>query len=243
MLPVLFRWRGRAVPSYPAMLYLGVVFGLVAGDVAANASGLNGARVYIASLLLLPVALVGARLASVIGNWSEWRRVPGRIWRRSEGGQAMYGGLVAVPASLPLLAVLGVPFWAFWDVATFTMLTGMVFARVGCLLNGCCAGRPTEGRFGVVLPNHEGVRTRRVPTQFLEAGLGAILLAPAAVLLASKAPPGSVFTETLAVYALARLFLQPLREHQGRVAGMPALRAASAALLGLALLSMFPRLV
>src|SRR6266536_1616792 len=241
MLPVLFRWRGRAVPSYPAMLYLGVVFVLVAGDVAANASGMNGARVYIASLLLLPVALVGARLASVIGNWSEWRRVPGRIWRRSEGGQAMYGGLVAVPASLPLLAVLGVPFWAFWDVATFTMLTGMVFARVGCLLNGCCAGRPTEGRFGVVLPNHEGVRTRRVPTQFLEAGLGAILLAPAAVLLASKAPPGSVFTETLAVYALARLFLHPLRESQGRVAGVPALRAASAALLGLAVLSMFPR--
>jgi phosphatidylglycerol---prolipoprotein diacylglyceryl transferase len=243
MRPVLFRWRGRAVPSYPAMLYLGVVFGLVAGDAAANASLLNGARVYTASLLLLPVALVGARLASVVGNWDPYRADRGRIWRRSDGGQAMYGGLVAVPVSLPLLAVLGVPFWAFWDVATFTMLTGMVFARLGCLLNGCCAGRPTEGRFGLVFPNHEGVRTRRVPTQLLEAGLGAILLAPAAVLLASKAPPGSVFTETLAAYALARLFLQPLREHQGRVAGMPALRAASTALLGVALLSIVPRLV
>jgi len=155
----------------------------------------------------------------------------------------MYGGLVAVPASLPLLAVLGVPFWAFWDVATFTMLTGMVFARAGCLLTGCCAGRPTESRLGLVLPNHAGVWTRRVPTQLFEAGLGAALLAPAALLMASNAPAGSAFSGSLAVYAVARLFLQPLREHQGRVAGIPALRAASAALLGLALLSIVPRMV
>jgi hypothetical protein len=31
----------------------------------------------------------------------------------------MYGGLVVVPLSPPLLALLGLPFWAFWDVAMF----------------------------------------------------------------------------------------------------------------------------
>src|SRR2546423_8340716 len=134
MRPVLFHWRGRAVPSYPAMLYLGVVSGLVAGNVAANATGLNGARVYVASLALLPLALVGARLASVVANLGAYRDGPGRIWRRAEGGQAMYGGLITVPASVPLLAVLHLPFWAFWDVGAFTLLTGMIFARVGCLL-------------------------------------------------------------------------------------------------------------
>src|SRR5437867_504509 len=125
MRPVLFRWRRHAIPSYPAMLYLGMVAGLAAGNLAAHALGLNPVRVYLASVLLLPVALVGARLASVIGNPVVFRAEPARIWRRSEGGQAMYGGLIAVPVSIPMLAFLGVPFWAFWDAATFTMLTGM----------------------------------------------------------------------------------------------------------------------
>jgi phosphatidylglycerol:prolipoprotein diacylglycerol transferase len=154
----------------------------------------------------------------------------------------MYGGLVAVPVSVLLLAILHIPFWAFWDVATFTMLTGMIFARVGCLLNGCCGGRPTDSRFGMVLANHDGVRARRVPTQVLEATLAVILLGLAAILAASPAPPGSVFTGSLGLYAVVRLFLQPLREHQSRVAGVPALRAASAVLLALALLSILPRL-
>jgi phosphatidylglycerol---prolipoprotein diacylglyceryl transferase len=243
MRPVLFTWRGRAVPSYPAMLYLGLVLGLAAGNVAAHAGGLDGARVYVASLLLVVPALVGARLASVVMSWSAFREAPGRIWRRSEGGQVMYGGLVAVPLSVPLLAVLRLPFWAFWDVATFTMLTGMVFTRMGCLLTGCCAGRPTESRFGLVLTDRRGVRARRVPTQLLEAGLGAILLVGASVLAAAHAPPGSVFAGSLAGYAVGRLFLEPLREHQSRVAGVSALRAASVALLVIVLSSILPRLV
>src|SRR5439155_2495456 len=102
MRPVLFTWRGHAVPSYPAMLYVGLVLGLVAGNLAANATGLDGARVYAASVALLPLALVGARLVSVLANWGAYRGRTRRVWRRSEGGQAMYGGLVAVPVSVPL---------------------------------------------------------------------------------------------------------------------------------------------
>ena len=242
MRPILFRWRGRPVRSYPAMLYLGLVFGLAVGNVAANAMGLNGARVYVASLILLPGALVGARLAAVLIHWSAYRRDPGRIWRRSDGGQAMYGGLVVVPLSAPLLGLLELPFWPFWDVAMFTMLTGMVFARVGCLLNGCCAGRPTESRLGLVLPDHLGVRVRRIPMQLIEGGFGIALLAGAAALAASSPPPGFVFTGSLAAYATARLFLQRLRADEVRVGGIPALQAASAVLLLLALASMVPRL-
>jgi prolipoprotein diacylglyceryltransferase len=94
-----------------------------------------------------------------------------------------------------------------------------------------------------VLPNHHGVRTRRIPTQLLEGSLGAVLLAGAAVLAALPAPPGSVFTASLAAYTLARLFLQPLRESQrGTVARIPAVRATSAALLAVVVLSFLPQI-
>ncbi len=208
------------------MLYLGIVFGLAVGNAVARSSGLPSGRVYLASVLLLVPALAGARLVSVVGSWSHYRERRHLIWRRSNGGLSMYGGLAAVPVSVPLLAALGVPFWAFWDAATFTILTGMIFGRVGCLLTGCCGGRRV-----------------RVPMQVLEAGLGAVLLPVAAAVAASPAPDGVAFLGALVGYGLGRLALQPLRERQTRFAGMPALVAASAALVVVALSLILVRLV
>jgi phosphatidylglycerol:prolipoprotein diacylglycerol transferase len=234
MRPVLFTWRGWRVWSYPALLYVGVVFGLLVGNVEANLRGLDGTRVYLASLLLLLAALTGARLAYVIGHWQLFREDPRSIWRHSVGGLAMYGGLVAVPLSVPLLAALDVPFWAFWDVAVFTMLTGMVFTRVGCLLNGCCVGRPTESRFGLILRDRAGTAKRRLPSQLLEAGLGATVLGAVAT-IPIDAPPGTAFLAGLAGYALGRILLQGTREEHHRVAGLRSQRAASVAFAAVAI--------
>ena len=219
------------------MLYLGIVAGLAVGDLGAHAERLDPALVYVALLLLLVPALLGARLASVAGNWPAYRADPGLIWRRSDGGQAMYGGLVAVPLSVPLLATLHLPFAAFWDVAAFSMLSGMAFTRVGCLLNGCCAGRPTRSRFGLVLPDPRGVRVRRIPTQLLEAGLAVALLAGSAALATARPAPGVVFAAALGAYAAGRLLLQP------RLAGVLTLRIASAGLLAVALVGLVVRVI
>jgi hypothetical protein len=79
--------------------------------------------------------------------------------------------------------------------------------------------------------------------QVLEGSLGAILLAGAAVLAALPAPPGSVFTASLAAYTLARLFLQPLREFERKtVASIPALRVTSAVVLAIVVLSFLPQI-
>lgn len=240
MRPVLFTFRGRPVWSYPALLYVGLVFGLVVGNVAANLRGLDGVRVYLATLLLLVPALAGARLAYVVGHWGLFREDLRSIWRHSVGGQAMYGGLLAVPISLPLLDALAVPFWAFWDVATFTMLTGMVFTRVGCLLNGCCVGRPTEGRFGLVLRDRAGVARRRVPSQLLEAGMGAVVLAGVSA-IPTQAPPGTVFLAALVGYGLGRVLLQNIREEEHRVARFRSQRVASLVLAGIAVALLLSR--
>jgi phosphatidylglycerol:prolipoprotein diacylglycerol transferase len=241
MRPVLFRWRGRPVSSYAALLYAGLVAGLAAGNAAARANGLPSGRVYAATVVLLAPAILGARLAYVIAHRSEFRADPGSVFRRSSGGQAMLGGLVAVPLSVPLLAALGVGFWAFWDVATFTMLTGMVFARAGCLLTGCCAGRRTESRFGMVLADHRGKRARRVPTQVLEGLTAVALIAVAWAVNASAPPPGSVFMVVLGAYGAARIVLQGLREDRPKLAGVSIQRLASASLVALAVSSVSVR--
>jgi prolipoprotein diacylglyceryltransferase len=211
---VLFRWRGLTVWSYPAMLYVGLVVGVIAGNYAAHTAGLDPLRVYIATVVLIVPALIGARLLFVASEWRYYRRNPRRIWNRSEGGLMMYGAVpVMLLCSVPLLRALHVGFGAFWDVSTFTILVGMIFTRVGCLLNGCCGGRPTRGWFGIRLPNARGIWQRRVPTQGLEAVCAAALLAVAIVMWRRTPFPGALFLLIMLSYAGARLVLEPAREH------------------------------
>lgn len=213
MRPVLFSWRRIEVHSYPAFLYLGLVSGVYAGYGAAAYGELDPDRTAAGILILLVPALAGARAWFVLSHWPVYRREPRRIWRRSDGGAALAGGLVAAVAASPVvLAWLGLPFGGFWDAATFTMLVGMAFARVGCLLNGCCAGRPSERRLAPHLPDHHGRWERRHPVQLLELASAVLLLLGAAAVVGSGLPAGGTFAFALAGYGGARLVLNPLRE-------------------------------
>ncbi len=213
MRPMLFQWRGLKVWSYPAMLYIGLVAGVVAGNAAAHAAGVDAFRAYVATLVLIVPALIGARLFYVASHWQLYRQSLRRIWNRSDGGYAMYGGLpVALLLSVPLLGALRLPFGAFWDVAMFTILVGMIFARIGCLMNGCCAGLPSKTWVSVYLPNRMGVWDRRIPTQCLEAGWAAVLLVSAITLWRWLPFPGALFLVVTAGYASGRLVLESTRE-------------------------------
>ena len=217
---VLFEWRGLRIWSYPALLYIGLVAGVAAGNIAAHAAGIDAFRVCVATLVLIGPSLLGARLLHVASQWRVYRRNPGRIWDRSEGGFSMYGGLpVMLVLAVPLLPALRLPFGAFWDVAMFTILVGMIFARVGCFLNGCCAGRLWRGWGAVYLPNHLGVWARRIPTQCLEAGWAAVLLVTAIAVWRWLSFPGALFLLMSAGYAAGRLLLESLREREAGAAG------------------------
>lgn len=215
MRPILFEWGGIEVHSYPAMLYAGLLFGVTAENYAANLVGMDSWGVFLATIILLIPALVGARLAYVLPRWGRYRRRPDLIWDRSEGGAAMFGGLpLALLSSVPLLAAIGMPFWAFWDVATFTFLTAAIFTRVGCLLNGCCGGRPSSSRFALRLPSVDGICEKRLPTQLLDAGWCAILLVGAAALWGRLPFPGALFLYGIGGYAAGRFFLEWSRDRR-----------------------------
>jgi prolipoprotein diacylglyceryltransferase len=216
MRPVLFQWRGLTVWSYPAMLYFGLLFGVAAGNIAAHAAHINSFKAYVATLILIFPALAGARLLYVAANWKTYQHDLGRIWDRKDGGLIMYGGLpAALVLSLPLLRVLQLNFGAFWDVSAFTILVGMMFTRVGCLLNGCCGGCRSEAWFSVYLPNREGVWEKRVPTQILEAAWALVLLVSAVAIWPRMPFRGGLFLFGAAGYASARLVMELARERAG----------------------------
>ena len=237
---ILFNWRGINIYSYPAMLYVGLLAGVFAGAWFAQRSGMSADRFAIAITLLLIPALAGSRLYFVLTRWDLYRRDPARIWRRTEGGMAMYGGFIlAVPLSIPLLRLLGLPFASFWDAAALTILLGMAFTRIGCFLNGCCGGRPSDAWYALSLPDHHGIWQRRIPTQLMEMAF-ALLLFGAALALRNVAPfPGAIFCLVLAGYGAGRWVLESLREDETAGLDKTTMQATSillviAALIGLA---------
>lgn len=212
---VLFRFFGRPVHSYPAMLYTGLVLGMVAGNYAAHVAGLDPFRVFVASFLMSIPAVAGARILFVLVHWKFYGANRSAIWDLREGGMAMYGGiLLAVPLSVPLLAALQLPFGTFWDVGSFTILVGMIFTRLGCLMNGCCSGRPSTAWCAMHLPNQDGIWKNRMPTQLMEAAWAGSLLIASAVIWKSLPFDGALFVFVAAGYALGRLLLESLRDHR-----------------------------
>ena len=201
--------NGRA---YKVTLYLGCVAGVYAGTALAVDDGLDGSRFALVTIALLIPAFAAARVWFVVRHPDAYRDSPGRLVARNEGGAGLFGGLVAaIATSVPVLHLVRMPFWTFWDAASVTMLVGLFFTRFGCVINGCCAGRPTDSHVGLVLTNVRGERCRRYPTQLLEAAWAAALLG-AALFVSNRAPDGMLFAGVVGLYCVARAFLQRLRE-------------------------------
>lgn len=237
MRPVLFEWRRIKLYPYTVMLYFGIVLGVAGGTYVATSWGMNANRVYVALLILLLPGLFGARLLFVATHWERYRANPGKIFRRADGGAALYGALLpAFLLSLPLLYALGLSIGTFWDVATVATLIGLAIIKVGCLLNGCCAGRSSEARWAVRSRNEQGVWCRRVPAQLLESGLAIILLA--GVLSLHRALPfaGAGFLLALGGYGAGRWWLEAIRESAGQGGSVMVNRGISLALVGISAL-------
>jgi len=214
------------------MLYVGLVAGIAVGNAAAHSAGMDAFRVSVATFVLLIPALLGARLFYASSHWKIYRRDLRRIWNRNEGGAAQYGGLAfALPLSAPVLTALHLSWGGFWAVAVFTILVGMTFGRIGCLLNGCCAGRPSESWLAVYLPGLRGVWARRLPTQCLEAGWAILLLFFATAIREGMPFRGALFWIVACGYAAGRLVLESTREQRPGAARFTIHHGVSVALI------------
>jgi len=92
----------------------------------------------------------GARLWFVVMHWDIYGQDLARIVRIDEGGLVFYGGFLGAALAMvwwSRLFKLSVSTVA--DMAAVGLPLGHAFGRVGCLLNGCCFGKPTSMPFGV----------------------------------------------------------------------------------------------
>jgi len=143
--------------------------------------------------------------------------------------------LAAVAALFGGSLLLGLSPGPVLDSAAPGLLLGMMVGRFGCLLGGCCAGRPTSSRWGV-WSSDRSLGVRRVPVQLLESSLAGVVgaLALYGVTLFGTSAGGLIFVAGVAAYTAGRQVLFPLRGIPRTTTHGPKVMLGSASLVSLA---------
>lgn len=233
--PRFFRIGGNWINSYKVFLCIGIYTGSLATAALADRSGFSPLQFGLGAMACALAGLFGARLYHLFVHLGVYVRQPSRrLWDSRRGGWSVFGALITfIPASFGVAALLQLPIASLWDHMGIGVLVGGFWIRLGCVFNGCCAGREARGIVAVRLHDTHGVRKRRIPVQFLEMAwwlLGAVLFLS---IWPRPLPPGSYALGVLGGYGACRFILEPLRERPDVILGAVRVNQVVAGLIAL----------
>jgi phosphatidylglycerol---prolipoprotein diacylglyceryl transferase len=220
MHPVLWQGFGMRLPTYGALLLVGFLLAVALVRARAPALRLDRDRMTVVAAQLSLAGTLGSRLWFVLAEAGELRSRPATAIAVWEGGHVWYGALLGGLLALGWHARRTADLSALADLYLPAASLAHGCGRLGCFAAGCCWGRPTSSAWAVTFPVDSLCAlagTPLHPTQLYEAaGEGAISLLLVA-LWRRRRFAGEVGLAYLALYALLRLAVEPLRGDGSRV--------------------------
>jgi phosphatidylglycerol:prolipoprotein diacylglycerol transferase len=230
MHPILFELGSWPVYSYGVLLAAAYLSALQLAVVRARRQGLDGARVMDLGIYLIIAALVGAKLMLVAVDFNYFVEQPGELLSLVRAGGVFYGGLIsAVGVAFWLVRRYGLPLWTTGDLFAPGIALGHVIGRFGCLLAGCCYGRPTDVSWAVTFTDPVAAANVGTPlgvplhpTQVYDAGAELLIM----VLLLATERRGRVFAGRtfwlyILLYGVSRFVVEFYRgDERGSIMGL-----------------------
>jgi len=164
---------------------------------------------------LIGGAIVGARAFYVVSYWNE--EFAGKpileIFMLRRSGLVYYGGLAGASLATILYArIKKYPLWKIADIIAPSIALGHAVGRIGCLMTGCCYGRPTNLPWAIHFPAGHWTQGQGVhPTQIYEALLNFALCGTLLWLYRRKRFDGQIFASYLVIYAVLRTVVEMFR--------------------------------
>ncbi len=150
---IAFHLGPLAVHWYGVMVALGFLAGVLAMVWRRKFASIETEQIFDLSLVAMFAGILGARIFYVVQFWSEFSGSPVLILRIDKGGLVFYGGFICAFASIAVycwrkrLATLKV-----LDLMAPALALAHAFGRIGCFLQGCCYGKPSDAAWSVVFP-------------------------------------------------------------------------------------------
>lgn len=176
MHPILISFGGLTIRSYGAMAALGFVLGCLLVNWNRKYAKMNADQASASLFIAMIAGIIGARVFYVVQYFDKYRDHLWGIFRIDQGGLVFYGGFL-----FGLAALWGYCRWNKLDIVRVlevyapAMALAHAIGRIGCFLNGCCWGKPTEFFLGVVYPKDSAPAFKYPgahlhPVQLYEAG-------------------------------------------------------------------------
>lgn len=229
MHPLLFEVGRFPVYTYGVLLATAYLTGLWLAVRRARARGLNGDRVMDLGIWIIAAALIGAKLLLLVVDFKYYSQNPAELLSVFRSGGVFYGGLIAALAvAFWYMRRARLPLWPTTDAFAPGIALGHVVGRFGCLMAGCCYGKPSSGAWAVTFTSRlaaENVGTPLgiplYPTQIYEAGAELLILV---ILLATERKgspfPGRTFWLYMLMYGMTRFIIEFYRGDPRGMIGM-----------------------
>ncbi len=216
--PILFKFFGITVYSYG--FFLSFAFMLCLMLILRRARFMDIAPHYVLDLGLYIIisGIVGARLFYIFSNFNYYLENPLEIFLLNKGGLVFHGGLIlALIVGIAIVKIWKLPVLQMADLVITFLPLGQAIGRVGCFLNGCCYGKPTESIFGIKFPTYSfaanafGPDIYVYPTQIFSSIADLAIFFILLLRMKKKQYDGQAVIYYLFLYGVARFFLEFLR--------------------------------
>ena len=217
MHPILFEAGGLTLYSYGVLLAAAYLLGLQFALIRARSRGLHSQQVMDLGIWIIISALVGAKLLLLIVDLDRFTANPRDLLGLARSGGVFYGGLIAaVAVALIYLRRHNMPLWTTTDVFAPGIALGHIVGRLGCLLAGCCFGKPASVPWAITFSDPAALANVGAPlgiplhpTQLYEAGAEALILGFLLVFERRGRPfPGRTFWTYLLLYGMSRFVIE-----------------------------------
>lgn len=224
MYPTLLNIGPLTLHTYGLFVAIGFIVGLLVITRLGKSRGIPSQQIIDMSFVILICALVGSRLLFVFLNFSYYLKNPVDIFKVWEGGLVFSGALLAViAASIYFINKYKMSFWDYGDLMAPGVAIGQGIGRIGCLMAGCCYGKPTDSILGIVFNNKTCLAPLDIhlhPTQIYSSLSGFIIFGILIFINRAKGFKGQVFVWYLILHSVSRLFVERFRgDFRGSIAG------------------------
>ncbi|MGE0862428.1 MAG: prolipoprotein diacylglyceryl transferase [Vicinamibacterales bacterium] len=220
MHPILFSAGPITIYSYGVLLAGAYLAGLWLAVRRARAAGIDGNRIMDLLIWVIISALVGAKALLFVVDFEHFTSSWEEFTTLLRSGGVFYGGLIAaILVTIYQLRKHRLALWPSADLFAPGIALGYMVGRLGCLMAGCCYGKPTDVAWAITFTDPAAsfnvgtpLNVALHPTQLYESAAGLVLLV--AMLLIEKRPgsfPGRTFWSFAFMYSVLRFIIEFFR--------------------------------
>jgi phosphatidylglycerol---prolipoprotein diacylglyceryl transferase len=220
MHPKILEFGPLTIHTYGLLLAAAFIAGIWITSRNAKKKGMNADLVWNMGLLVIFAALVGSKVILFISDPGNYSQHPGELFSLStlRNPGAIYGGLLlALVSAFWYMKKKQIPVGSTADLSVPGIAFGQAIASMGCLMTGCCYGKPSHLPWSITfiseyaykeLGGLPDIAIPRHPTQIYESAAAFCLFVFLMWRLSKKRFNGQILLEYLGLYSLIRFVIE-----------------------------------